>query len=60
MTEVTPSGRTYRALDTGTQLLGLGLMVVGLEVGVATPAGVALLIGGIGIGTITNFIDTNE
>ncbi|MFT4963538.1 MAG: hypothetical protein ACI9PP_000811 [Halobacteriales archaeon] len=60
MTDVALSGRTYRVLDTGTKLLGLGFMVLGLEVGTATPPGVALLAIGIGIGIITKFIDTNE
>ena len=60
MTEVVLAGRTHRALDTGTLLLGLGLMVLGLEVGAATPQGVTLLTSGIGIGIFTDFIDTNE
>ncbi|HKL29230.1 MAG TPA: hypothetical protein VJ898_08175 [Natrialbaceae archaeon] len=60
MTEVALSGRTYRALDIGTTLLGLGLMVIGLEVGATNLQGVMLLTSGIGIGIFTDFIDTNE
>jgi hypothetical protein len=60
MTETVLAGRTYRALDTGTTLLGLGIMVLGLEVGAATLQGVTLLASGIGIGIITDFMDTNE
>lgn len=53
--------RTYRRLDYATKLGGVGLVAVGLEVGGATPSGLALGALGAAVGLSTVFIEpTNE
>jgi len=60
MTEITLTGRTYRRVDTASKLIGLAVIVAGLEVGPATAAGAILVLLGIAVGTATVFIQTNE
>lgn len=60
MTETTTSLLTYRRIDTASKLAGLALMAAGLEVGPVEPAGAALVIAGIVVGTITVFTNTHE
>lgn len=53
--------RTYRLLDCATKLGGVGLVAAGLEVGGATPPGLALGACGAAVGLSTIFIEpTNE
>ncbi|MEF8774835.1 MAG: hypothetical protein V5A37_08970 [Halobacteriales archaeon] len=60
MTEITLATDTYRRLDATSKLAGLAAVVLGLDAGIATAAGAALVAGGIAIGTATAFAHTNE
>lgn len=57
---LTVNGRTYRLLDYATKLAGLVLIAAGLEIGGATPAGLALGVGGVLLGLTTVFIGTQQ
>lgn len=57
MTELTLPARTYRRVDLATKLLGLGLVAVALELGAASPLGLACALLGVVAATITVFID---
>jgi hypothetical protein len=48
--------RTYRYLDHASKLLGVGLVAVGLDVGGATPAGLALAAVGTALALTTVFV----
>jgi hypothetical protein len=51
------SSRTYRRVDTASKLAGLALVAAALEVGPTTAAGLALVVIGATIATVTVFIE---
>ncbi|MFB6102538.1 MAG: hypothetical protein ABEJ73_08215 [Haloplanus sp.] len=56
MTDGAMTERQYSLVDTASKLVGLGLVAVGLDVGGATPAGLALAVAGAACATATVFI----
>lgn len=58
---VTPlTTRQYRWLDRTTKLLGVALIAGGLDVGGATPTGIALATGGVALGLCTVVLSQTE
>lgn len=49
------SDRQFRILDVATKLIGVALIAIGLETGIATAPGVGLVIAGVLLGVSTAF-----
>ncbi|MFW5905423.1 MAG: hypothetical protein ACOCUO_01085 [archaeon] len=56
MTDVALSGRTYRVLDVATKLVGVALLALALETGIASAPGLALALAGALLGVSTGFV----
>jgi hypothetical protein len=52
--------RTYRWLDAGTKLAGVGVIAIGLETGIESAPGLALALAGALLGVSTVFITTQS